>query len=33
MGDPDGAREILLEVLKEGTEAQRQVAQELLEQL
>jgi pilus assembly protein FimV len=33
MGDPDGAREILLEVLKEGTEAQQQAAQELLDRL
>lgn len=33
MGDPDGAREILLEVLKEGSEAQQQAARELLDQL
>jgi pilus assembly protein FimV len=33
MGDPDGAREILLEVLKEGTAAQQQAAQELLDRL
>jgi pilus assembly protein FimV len=33
MGDPDGARSILSEVLEEGEEAQRQEAQKLLEDL
>jgi len=33
MGDPEGAREILLEVLKEGTVEQQQAAQELLDRL
>jgi len=33
MGDPDGARSILSEVLEEGEEAQRQEAQKLLDDL
>ena len=33
MGDPDGARSILDEVVEEGDEAQRQEAQQLLDQL
>lgn len=33
MGDPDGARSILDEVIEEGDEAQRQEAQQMLEQL
>ncbi|MEX2335464.1 MAG: FimV/HubP family polar landmark protein, partial [Pseudohongiella sp.] len=33
MGDSDGAREILAEVVKEGTEAQRRDAESLLERL
>ncbi|MHA1568127.1 MAG: FimV/HubP family polar landmark protein, partial [Alphaproteobacteria bacterium] len=33
MGDPDGARSILDEVLDEGTDSQKQEAQELLQQI
>nr|MDJ0929282.1 FimV/HubP family polar landmark protein [Gammaproteobacteria bacterium] len=33
MGDPDGARSILDEVVEEGDESQRQEAQQLLDQL
>ena len=33
MGDPDGARSILDEVIEEGDEAQRQEAQQMLDQL
>ena len=33
MGDPDGARSILDEVMNEGNQAQRDEAQELLGQL
>ena len=33
MGDEDGARDILGEVLTEGSDAQQQQARELLEQL
>ena len=33
MGDPDGARNILEEVLNEGSDAQRQEAQRLMESL
>jgi pilus assembly protein FimV len=33
MGDPEGAREILLEVLHEGSVVQQQAAQELLQRL
>jgi len=33
MGDPDGARSILLEVLQEGSVTQKQEAQRLVEAL
>jgi pilus assembly protein FimV len=33
MGDPDGARSILEEVLEEGDEGQRQQAQKLIDSL
>ena len=33
MGDPDGARSILNEVLEEGDDSQRQEAQKLLDDL
>ncbi len=33
MGDPDGARSILGEVLEEGTDAQKQEAQQLMQQI
>ncbi len=33
MGDPDGARSILDEVLTEGNDTQKQEAQELMQQL
>jgi len=33
MGDPDGARSILDEVLEEGTPPQQQEAQELMQQI
>ncbi len=33
MGDPDGARSILDEVLDEGSDSQKQEAQQLMQQI